>query len=594
MALEKLKGKNVFSLVRAALSAAINEVCGCKEESPPLIPFAKSDEFDYQSAFAQKLYPQHSKSDSTWKERFNSPVQLAELVGRHVCEQNPELLKSYKVSENGFLLLLLGDELLLKRLNDWLTSGVAVANDPNPQKVIVDFSSPNIAKEMHAGHLRSTIIGESISRVLEAQGHNVKRCNHVGDWGTQFGMLIAHLFEVFPDFIEKKPNLKDLETFYRESKKKFDADPEFKERAHQCVVRLQTGEKDCLDGWKKLCDISREFYTQIYLRLDITIEEMGESFYNPFIPGVIDEVREKGLTCVDKGAVCMYLPGKKVPLMIVKSDGGYNYDSTDLAAVWYRLKKLQANRVIYVTDVGQYPHFASIFAAAKLADWVGEARLDHMGFGLVLNEQGERMATRAGKSVKLMELLDEARDRAKQELTSRVENEEEGRRRTQLSSAEFDAAAETLGVAGIKYYDLRQNRVQDYKLNFDAMLNQKGDTAIYLMYSYIRVCSILRRSEFDLEALRRQPLQFTHAQERLLARHLVKFDEMIEAVVDNLTLNRICEFLYVLASKVAESYNVYKVLGNEESEQRLRLVLVVKDMMALCFHLLSIKTIDRI
>lgn len=589
-------GKSVLAVVRAALSCAIEEVCGVRDEAPPLIPFAKSDEFDYQSAFAQKIYDGQARKVSGWKERFPSQAALAESVGKKLCECNSEIVSRFHISENGFLLLLLADSLLAEQMNTWLAQGVHLSQALQPQTIVVDFSSPNIAKEMHVGHLRSTIIGESMSRVLEACGHKVLRVNHVGDWGTQFGMLIAHLFEVFPDFVEKKPKLSDLEQFYKESKRKFDQDEIFKQKAHQCVVRLQAGDVECVGGWKALCDISREFFTEIYTRLDITNQEVGESFYNSMIPSVIDELKEKQLVRIDEGALCLYLPGHPKPLMVVKSDGGFNYDTTDLAAARYRLQTLKADRVIYITDVGQYTHFAAIFDAAKLAGWAGSARMDHMGFGIVLGEDGKRMKTRAGKSVKLMALLDEAKERAKTELKARLEapEEEEGKRRTQLSPEEFDAAAETLGIAAVKYFDLRQNRLQNYPFNLDAMLNQKGDTAVYLMYSYIRVCSILRRAEVDIEALRTEPFVFTHEQERVLARHLVTLTENVEAAVDQLHLNKLCVFLYSLAAKVAESYAVYKILGSRDTPNRLRLMLIIHDMMLSCFTLLGIKTIERI
>lgn len=719
---KKAVSKSAVALVKGLVVRAVEELTGLRDEAISVIPFAKSGDFDYQSVFAPKIYPQLDKKDPGFKTKFPTQHDLVAEVQKKL-QTEKRLVQKAEVIDQVYLLVLLGDEFLEETMNKYLKEGVHVGTDEHPQHIVVDFSSPNIAKEMHVGHLRSTILGESICRILEARGHKVKRVNHVGDWGTQFGMLIAHMQDTFPEYLAQKPNLKDLETFYKQSKQRFDTEPAFKDRAQKLVVKLQSGDKECLEAWQILCNVSRDFYNQIYKRLDITIEEFGESYYNPMIPGVLGMVKEKGLTTLDKGALCIYVPNKKVPLMVVKSDGGYNYDTTDLAAAWFRLTQLKADRVIYITDVGQYPHFELVFEAAKMAGWHAppKTRLDHMGFGLVLGKDGQKIKTRKGETAKLMDLIDEAKDRAKKELQSREEGEveeeakpdaaktheakddkakkgkkgeaapkkgedkakpavgEEGakeekpvqkkeekkpkaqaektdkpaqktdektqvkepthkaekdakpadseakeqdteahesappaeaepeedptvkaaqelelRKKTQLNESEFDHAAEVLGVAAIKYFDMRQNRIQNYKFDYDLMLSQKGDTAVYLMYSYIRLCSILRKSGVKEEELRATPFKFTHPQERAIARHLAKFDEVIETVADQMNLNKLCEYLYQLSAKIAESYAAYKILKNDDTAQRLKLILISKDMMALCFKLLGIKTIDRI
>lgn len=595
---KKIIGSNTLRLVKGLLSGAVEAVTGVKDDSLPIMQYAKSSEFDYQSAFAQKIYRNLAKTNEEFKKKFPDEAALVNEVGKKMVEKN-DLIRSFQISENGFLLLLLSDKYLGDQMNKLLKENVSIDHDPEIQTIVVDFSSPNIAKEMHVGHLRSTILGESICRVLEAKGHKVLRVNHVGDWGTQFGMLIAHMQDTYPDYLNQSPNLKDLEAFYAESKKRFDSDASFKERAQKLVVKLQSGDEGCLKAWKILCDVSRAFFHEIYKRLDIKNEEFGESFYNPMIPGVLEELKKKDLTKMDKGALCMYIPKKKLPLMLVKSDGGFNYDTTDVAAAWYRLTQLKAQRVIYLTDVGQYPHFELVFEAAKLAGWhtPPKTRMEHMGFGLVLGPDGEKMKTRNGKNVKLMDLLDEARDTAEKELENRGDHDEEGgesKKKTQLSTEEFKKAAEVLGIDAVKYFDMRQNRMQNYKFEMEAMVSQKGDTAVYLMYSYIRLCSILRKCGIKEEELKAEPFEFTHEQERLVARHLVKFSEALEIVVDQLTLNRLCEFVYDLASKIAESYPKYKILNNEHSKQRLKLILIAKLMMEKCFHLLNLKTIDKI
>jgi arginyl-tRNA synthetase len=386
-------------------------------------------------------------------------------------------------------------------------------------RVLVDFSSPNIAKNMHVGHLRSTIQGDSICRIFEFLGLDVKRTNHVGDWGTQFGMLIQELNENFPDFLTSPPDIGDLQLFYQNAKKRFDADEEFRKKAHENVVKLQSGDKHCLAAWKQLCDVSRQEFQQIYDRLDIRLEEVGESFYNPFLAPMVEELKAKELAVEDQGALCIFVGKKKSPpVMVQKSDGGFGYASTDLAAIRYRANELKCDRVVYVTDVGQELHFKQVFEAAEKVGFVDrkQVQLDHMMFGMVLqesvsvDEQGkevrkqEKIKTREGKSVKLKELLDEAKARALQTFRTRIQQAEgeeeskEGQTKVQIEGEEeMESAAEVLGLSSVKYFDLRQNRIQNYVFSFDQMLDPKGNTGVYLIYSYVRICSILRKAEFN-------------------------------------------------------------------------------------------------
>ncbi len=301
-------------------------------------------------------------------------------------------------------------------------------------------------------------MGESLCRIFEFQSKKVRRINHLGDWGTQFGMLVAHMMEQYPDYLDSMPNLTDLETFYTQAKQKFKKDEEFKKKSQEFVVKLQAYDESVLKAWKILCSISKEYYKIIYKRLDISLEDYGESYYNEMIPGVIEELKSKKLTKMDQGALCMYLPKEKVPLMLIKSDGGYNYDTTDMAAVWFRLVKWKAQRVVYLTDVGQYPHFKKVFIAAGLAGWhkKGETQLDHMGFGLVLGKDHKKFSTSEGGTVKLLLLLDEAKSRAKKQLEERLK---EHKSETQLEAKEINKASEILGISAIKYFDLKQNRI---------------------------------------------------------------------------------------------------------------------------------------
>ena len=399
--------KSPLFIVKNALIQTIEKVFGAKEDNVPILPFQKSCEWDYQSAFANKLHAQLKKTNPEFISKFPTPSLMAKAASETLKSDFSDLIDKVSVSEQGFLLMTLNSNFLLEGIQNLLNFGPFIERSEVPQVIVVDFSSPNIAKEMHVGHLRSTIIGESICRFFEFQGNTVHRVNHLGDWGTQFGMLIAHLIESYPSFIEEMPNLKDLETFYKQSKIRFDSDSEFKKRAQGLVVKLQSGDELCQKAWKVLCDISQQFYNQIYKRFDIKLDNFGESFYNSMIPVVLNELKEKELIKEDQGAQCIFIPGKKNPLIVVKSDGGYNYDSTDIAALNYRIKTLKANRIVIITDVGQYPHFELIFAAGKLAGWTQptNVKLEHMGFGVILGENGERMKTRGGETVKLMDLL---------------------------------------------------------------------------------------------------------------------------------------------------------------------------------------------
>lgn len=593
--MEKKTLQNTMRLMKSALFKAVESVCGITDPKLPLIAFTKTNKFDYQSAFANKLY-NSKKKDTEFKAKFPKVTDISNAVATKLLNDNKELISEVEVLKNGFIIIRIGSTYLVEEINKLLTTGISLDHGPK-QVIAVDFSSPNIAKEMHVGHLRSTIMGESICRIFEFGGHKVHRINHVGDWGTQFGMLIAHLEDQFPNYATDIPELEDLEVFYKESKKRFDTDDVFQKKARDYVVQLQKGDKTLLKGWTVLCEISRKFFNQVYDILDINVEEFGESFYNPFIPKMIEELEEKKLIVIDDKAKCIFVPKKKLPLMVVKSDGGYNYDTTDMAAAQYRLLTLKANRVVYLTDVGQKLHFDLIFKASEMAGWhtPPKTKMEHMGFGLICNEDGGRMKTREGNNVKLMTLLEEAKKRAKEQLIERQQAEVEAYgKKTVLKPEEIDHHAGVLGVAAVKYFDMRQNREQNYKFIYDDMLSQKGNTAVYLMYSYIRLCSIMRKSGVKEEDIKAKPFVFTDPAEVLLGRHLSKFAEMIEKVNNDLTLNTLCDYLYTLATIIAECYKLYKINNNEHTENRIQLIYCAKIVMEKCFHLLNIKTVNKI
>ena len=467
--------------------------------------------------------------------------------------------------------------------------------------VVVDFSSPNIAKEMHVGHLRSTIIGDSLARVLEFRGHRVLRLNHVGDWGTQFGMLITHLKQVAPETLKTADavDLGDLVAFYREAKKRFDEDEAFQATSREEVVKLQGGDPVSLKAWGLLCDQSRREFQKIYDRLDIRLSERGESFYNPFLASVLSGLKEAGLLVTDDGAECVFLEGvngkdgKPLPVIVRKSDGGFNYATTDLAAIRYRFALAPegdgARRVIYVTDAGQANHFAGVFQVAKRAKWIPEhGRLEHVPFGLVQGEDGKKLKTRSGDTVRLRDLLDEAVERAEADLRRRLE--EEGRREDDQF---IEHVAGTVGLAAVKYADLSQNRITNYQFSFDRMLALQGNTAPYLLYAVVRIAGIARKGG-DLEA-EAGMLQFSEPQEWSLVRELLKFDAVIAEVEEELLPNRLCSYLFELSQVFNRFYDQVPVLKAEGQSLRSRLALcrLTADTLKAGLGLLGIATLER-
>ena len=468
------------------------------------------------------------------------------------------------------------------------------------KKVIVDFSSPNIAKEMHVGHLRSTIIGDAIARILEFRGYDVLRLNHVGDWGTQFGMLIAYLREAYPEALTTANALDigDLVTLYKKAKVRFDEDEEFKQTARQEVVKLQGGAEDSLHAWKLLCDQSRKEFQVIYDLLDIKLEERGESFYNPFLEDIVKDLNETGLLEKSEGAMCVFLDGftnkdgEPLPLIVQKSDGGFNYATTDLAAIKYRVQKDGADRIIYVTDSGQANHFAGVFQVARKAGILPEdVEVVHVPFGLVLGKDGKRIKTRSGETVKLKDLLEEAVNHARADLETRLK--EEGRQET----PEFiEHVAKVTGLSAVKYADLSQNRTSDYKFDFDKMLDLKGNTAPYLLYAYVRPQGVSRKGEIDFSQLdSNTEIVLTEDAELALAKHILQLEEIIKEVEVSLLPNRICLYLFELSQKFNQFYEQCDILTADEPQKTSRLILadLTARTIKLGLSLLGIDVLER-
>lgn len=432
------------------------------------------------------------------------------------------------VAGPGFINVYLSRDYGVAAISAVLRNGVQPPKVERSRRVVVDFSSPNIAKEMHVGHLRSTIIGESISRLLEFLGHRVLRLNHVGDWGTQFGMLIAHLEDRFPDYATVSPPIGDLQTFYKESKLRFDEDADFKKRAYERVVALQSGDEKCTQAWHLICDVSRRDFQRIYDRLDIDLVERGESFYQSRMVSVIEQLRQQDLLLVEDGRTIMWggAAGDGIPLTVVKSDGGYTYDTSDMATIQNRIAEEEADWLIYVTDAGQLTHFKTIFACAERAGILDRrtVRVDHVGFGVVLGEDGKKFKTRSGDTVKLTELLDEGLSRSMDKLR-------EKERDKVLTPDELRAAQESVAYGCIKYSDLSNNRNNAYVFSFDRMLEDKGNTAIYLLYAYTRIKSIARNCGGDfagniVEVMKTTKISVEHEKEWKLVK--VRVDESTE------------------------------------------------------------------
>lgn len=507
-----------------------------------------------------------------------------------------------EIAGPGFINLKLQTSYLESQLNAIKTDPrLGVPRVDQPEKQIVDFSSPNIAKEMHVGHLRSTIIGDCIARILEFRGHQVLRLNHVGDWGTQFGMLIAYLREVYPQALTTANvlNIGDLVSFYRQAKQMFDADTTFQERARQEVVRLQAGAEDTTHAWKLLCAQSRKEFQTIYDLLDIQIIERGESFYNPFLSKIVEDLETAGLVEENQGAKCVFLEGftnregEALPLIVQKSDGGYNYATTDLAALLYRIREDQAKRIIYVTDAGQANHFAQFFQVAQKAGWIpADVELVHIPFGLVLGEDGKKFKTRSGDTVRLKDLLDEAVFRARTDLEARLQ--QEGRQET----PEFiQNVAQTVGISAVKYADLSQNRTSSYVFSYDKMLSLKGNTAPYMLYAYVRTQGISREGKIDFENLAPDAKIILQEETELaLAKHLLQLDEILYQVEQDLSPNRLCEYLYSLSEKFNKFYDRCPVLKTEDpiKTSRLMLCYVTARTLRLGLDLLGIKVVERI
>nr|XP_002129614.1 arginine--tRNA ligase, cytoplasmic [Ciona intestinalis] len=533
-----------------------------------------------------------------------APRQIAELILKNL--PSSDLIDSCNIAGPGFINIRLNVSFLKRALSDVLVHGVRTHHSKGEcGKVVIDYSSPNIAKEMHVGHLRSTIIGDCIANLFEYFGHEVLRVNHVGDWGTQFGMLIAHLTDMFPNYKEESPPIGDLQAFYKQSKKRFDDDPEFKKRAYSCVVKLQSGDPDFINAWKLICDVSRKEFQVIYDRLGIVnLIERGESFYHNLMPPVIAEIEKQGYVVVEDGRKLVFPEGSQFPLTIVKSDGGFTYDTSDLACIKQRIFDESGANLIYVTDAGQAAHFKAIYSVARKMGWYDPqvTRVEHVAFGVVLGEDRKKFKTRSGETVRLAALLDEGRKRCEEKLKEKGRDKE-------LTPEEFKAAQEAVAYGCIKYADLSHNRINDYVFSFDKMLEDRGNTAAYLLYAYTRIKSIARVAKVSREELKEAASSFydddglplEHAKELKLARFITRFPEVLQRVCDDLAPHTLCDYLYELATVYTEFYDVCYCVEKDRKtgdvvkihKHRLLLCDATVAVMDQCFKILGIKPVHK-
>ena len=634
--------KNIRNIIAERVVAALASIVG--EPADPLISESQDAKFgDYQSNCAMGLAQKLKRKPRELAEEI-----VAALAIDDICEPPT-------IAGPGFINFRLKNDFLAAALGSTPpppTEGQdRLGVDPvaHPEVVVVDMASPNLAKEMHVGHLRPTIIGDAVARILEFQGHEVHRQNHVGDWGTQFGMLIQHLRDQDggPGVLKEqaKPvkgqsksgvQIKDLEKFYVQAKARFDSEPEFASRARQAVVELQSGDPDTLEHWRAFCDESLRHCHAIYDVLGIEkLEDRGESFYNDMLASVVQELQDSGVAVESQGAICTFpkgftnRDGEPLPMIIRKSDGGFGYASTDLAALRFRIQQMGARRIIYVVGNQQKQHLAMLFAVLKNTGWADEGlEVVHLPSGMLLNDAGAPFKTSAGGTVKLKTVLDEAVVRSRAFLQD-IENDPDKRRG--YSDDQIDTMAEVIGIASVKYFELSHNLATDYKFNWDQMLALDGNTAPYMLYAYARIRSICRKADVqpsetqgaagfsprgpsDSENASREsesarakargslyaaPLIIEHPSEERLAKQLLKFPEVIEQLGRELKPNILTEYLYNLSKSFSTFYDRKAGVSviNAESEDlrssRLRLCDLTGRTLKVGLSLLGIQTLER-
>jgi arginyl-tRNA synthetase len=509
-----------------------------------------------------------------------------------------DMLQSTEIAGPGFINLVFSDAYLAQQLSEAMTTstlGVRVSDDPHT--VVIDYSAPNVAKEMHVGHLRSTVIGDALVRVMGFVGHTVVRENHIGDWGTPFGMLIEHLIDLGEENAAHELGVGDLDGFYKQARSKFEASDEFKTRARQRVVMLQSGDDDTMRLWRTLVKESTRYFNKVYTQLDVLLTDddlMGESAYNDLLSVVVDRLRDSGLLVKSDGAEVVFPEGftnrenEPLPLIIRKGDGGYNYATSDLGCVIDRVERIGARTVLYVVGAPQAQHLQMVEAVARMAQWMPEGYvMNHVSFGSVLGSDRKILKSRAGETVKLAALLDEAVVRAETAVTEKNPD---------MSVADRSAIANMIGIGAVKYSDLSTDRVKDYIFDWERMLSFEGNTAPYLQYAHARICSIFRRAEVSRSSVRGVTPLLVQPQERALALRLLRFDSAVWEMIDTLSPHKLCTYLFDLATDFTAFYEHCPVLktGHEDTrESRLALCDATARVMEQGLALLGIRAPEQ-
>ncbi len=574
---------NIQALLSDKVSQAMVAAGAPADCEPQVRQSAKVQFGDYQAngimAVAKKL--------------GQAPRQLAEQVIQHLDLTG--IASKVEIAGPGFINIFLDRQWLAGQTAQALQLPRLGVSTVKPQTIVIDYSAPNVAKQMHVGHVRSTIIGDAAVRTLEFLGHHVIRANHVGDWGTQFGMLIAYL--------EKQQNenheaiaLADLEAFYREAKVTYDADEAFAERARNYVVKLQGGDEYCRSMWKKLVDITMSQNQLVYDRLNVTLSRndvMGESLYNDMLPAIVADLREKGLAVTSEGATVVFLDefknkeGEPMGVIIQKKDGGYLYTTTDIACAKYRYETLHADRVLYYIDSRQHQHLQQAWTIVRKAGYVPESvPLEHHAFGMMLGKDGRPFKTRSGGTIRLADLLDEAVERAHALVSEK---------NPEMSAQELKDLSEVVGIGAVKYADLSKSRTTDYIFDWDNMLAFEGNTAPYMQYAYTRVLSVFRKAGIDADSLSGD-IVLTEEREAQLATRLLQFEEVITQVARDGTPHVMCAYLYELAGQFSGFYEHCPILSAEDENirhSRLQLAALTAKTLKQGLDTLGIKTVER-
>ncbi|KHD23382.1 arginyl-tRNA synthetase [Vibrio caribbeanicus] len=575
---------NIQALINDKVSQAL-EAAGAPAGSPAAVRQSAKPQFgDYQ---ANGVMGVAKKLGTNPREFAQKVLDVLDLDG---------IASKTEIAGPGFINIFLSEEFLAKQAESALADARLGVAQEAQQTIVADYSAPNVAKEMHVGHLRSTIIGDAVVRTLEFLGHKVIRANHIGDWGTQFGMLIANLERVQKESGEVSMELSDLEAFYRESKKLYDEDEEFAVRARNYVVKLQSGDEYCAEMWKKLVDVTMVQNQRNYDRLNVSLtrdDVMGESMYNDMLPGIVADLKERGIAQEDDGAQVVFLEeyknkdGEAMGVIIQKRDGGFLYTTTDIACAKYRYETLGANRVLYFIDSRQHQHLMQAWTIVRKAGYVPEeVSLEHHAFGMMLGKDGRPFKTRAGGTVRLADLLDEAEERAIKLIESK---------NADLDSEEKVKIANTVAMAAVKYADLSKHRTTDYVFDWDNMLAFEGNTAPYMQYAYTRVSSIFAKAGISMDNLAGE-IKVTEEKEKALIAKLLQFEEAVQSVAREGQPHIMCSYLFELAGQFSSFYEACPILNTEDEsvkQSRLKLAALTAKTIKQGLSLLGIETLER-